>query len=213
MASRKKQPPGPRRSKKAANPAPAAETVIDLAAADPETSPAADKTPPQPTTPRQPLILAGLMIAVAAFGMAAAALFLQMSRPDPSSMIQNLTAQVSSLVADLEASTEATDSIVSRSEVEALATRLGGEIKTLAAAVETLAERPVTAPAAAPDLHPLLDRSNRLEETITTLNSQLAAMPAPRDDADAAPAEGQSPGWGDLFGDFFRITRIDEEQP
>ncbi|MGC6485726.1 MAG: hypothetical protein ACON4P_08675, partial [Candidatus Puniceispirillales bacterium] len=115
--------------------------------------------------------------------------------------------------ADLEASTESTDSIVSRSEVEALAARLGGEIKTLAAAVETLAERPVTAPAAAPDLSPLLDRINRLEETITTLNSQLAAMPAPRDDADAAPAEGQSPGWGDLFGDFFRITRIDEEQP
>ena len=67
-------------------------------------------------------------------------------------------------------------------------------------------------PGSSSDLNPLLDRINRLEETITTLNSQLAAMPAPRDDADAAPGAKARAG-ETCSGISSRITRIDEEQP
>ena len=134
-------------------------------------------------------------------------------RSDPAEMIAPLQAQISQLEADLAGTRDAGAQNVSRSDLETLAAGLAEEMSQLATSIDTLQQQ--TAPAA-PDLSPVIARIDALEirmgELAASITALTAAEAAPESTAPAATSDSnEDTGWGSFFGDFFRITRIDDE--
>ena len=236
MASRKKQPsrsgvgtrpktgtqPGPRSAKKAAPPPEntsgenTGETIIEVSATavhDTAAEKDQDKTPQSPRGDR--LIMAGLGLGVVlSLGLAGYAMMGEAQRGDPAEMIAPLQAQISQLEADLAVARDAGAQNVSRSDLESMAAGLGEEMLSLATAIDSLQQQN---PAAAPDLNPVIARIDALETRMDELAANIAAVAAQTEPAagSTAPAEisdsKENAGWGSFFGDFFRITRIDDE--
>ena len=238
MASRKKQPPREKASKprnKAADQHDEG-VIIDGVAEHLDETPDTGKKKPADSPKKKPdispsgkspLILASLGIGVIiSLVLGGLTMIETMRRPDMSVLIAPLNKKISLLEEQLNTTSTADQDFILNSDLDQLARRLDADIAALTNAVETLAATPQAQNDITLDLTAVIDRVNLLEQKLDKIAGQLATAQSAREIEPTPPAETVTPPtdqsetgkqeqpssfWHSVFGDMFRISRIDDE--